>query len=293
MIYIEWLESYNLYFIMKKVLLIVAMFTSLALYGQKKPDYRIATIPGAQFFHALYKDDFIGDTLLVDGKMYFFSQSPMKQSSKYMMDEEDYRSPMPGFGQTKGITWGMPDKGYVLHFSTSKDKMIQVNRATYNGTIYEEEQGKPMEAILLLNAMGEMNRLMEDIKGYPTCPFVLPWLNGRYRLNDMQVNPGYSYKGKRYIAGFDNGKLIEILPDTEKENFNPPLVDMSERPEGMSMHDYIPEYVYYKLPNGERQKEKLDVATKKWQQKVMDTFQTEPFLDLDCIEALRRIWIKK
>jgi len=25
----------------------------------------------------------------------------------------------------------------------------------------------------------------------------------------------------------------------------------------------------------------------------MDTFQTEPFLDLDCIEALRRIWIKK
>lgn len=278
---------------MKKVLLIVAMFTSLALYGQKKPDYRITTIPGAQFFHALYKDDFIGDTLLVDGKMYFFSQSPMKQSSRYMMDKEDYRRPIPGFGQTKGITWGLPDKGYVLHFSIDKDRMIQVDRATYNGTIYEEEQGKPMEAILLLSAMWEMKTSIDGIKSYPTYPFVLPCLNGRYRLNDMQVKPTKAYEGRRYIAIFENGRLTEILPDTEKENFNPPLMDMSERPKGMSMHDYNPEYVYYELPNGERQKEKLDVATKKWQQKVMDTFQTEPFLDRDCMEALKKIWIKQ
>ena len=281
---------------MKRVLLMAAMLVTLTVYGQKKPDYRFSTIPGAKFFRALYKDDFIGDTLSVDGKIYFFSQSPMKQSYLYMMGEEDFRFVLVSLPPKDFIhTYGMPDKGYVLHFSVEKGKTAQVDRATFNGSIHKKEQGKRVDAVLLLNAMGEMNELMKRSEGYLEYPIAIPWLNGRYRLNDTQVVPGKQYQGKRYIAVFEHGMLKEIYPDTEKENFNPPLVDVSERPEGISPREYVyvPEHVYYEFPNGERQKEKLDVATKKWEQKVMDTFQTEPFLDRDCLEALRQMWIKK
>lgn len=56
---------------------------------------------------------------------------------------------------------------------------------------------------------------------------------------------------------------------------------------------YVPEYVYYKRADGKLEKEKLEVTKRKWQQKVLDTFQTEPFLDRDCVEALKNLWIKK
>ena len=290
----------------KSLFLAVAMLGVLSVYGQeisKKPDYRVVHTPEVEFFHCLYRDDYIGDTLSVDGKMYFFSQSPMKQSPNYMAIRDDYymrlkedlgmmdllQGPISSRKGT-GKGYGIPDKGYILHFKVGKDRKVQIDRGTFNGTLYKEDNGKPIESIMILQAMGGLVK-----EKYPSYDYPLPitWLNGRYRLNDMQTIPGRGSNGNKYIAVFDNGKLIEILPDTEKENFNPPLMDMSERPEGMPGPDYVPEYVYYKLPNGELQKEKLSVATKKWQQKVMDTFQTEPFLDLDCIEALRRIWIKK
>ena len=291
---------------MKRILLTAVMLGALSVYGQevsRHPQYTTLGIPEVEFFHYLYRDDYIGDTLLVDGKMYFFSQSPMKQSHNYMVIRDDYymrlkedlkmmdfiQGPISSRKGT-GKAYGIPDKGYVLHFSVGKDRKAQIDRGTFDGTLYKEDNGKPIESVMILQVMGGLVK-----EKYASFDYPLPvtWLNGRYRINDVQTIPGRGSNGNRYIAVFENGKLKEIFPDTEKENFNPPLVDILERPEGMPMPEFVPEYVYYKLPNGELQKEKLDVAIKKWQQKVMDTFQAEPFLDLDCVEALKQIWIKQ
>ena len=37
----------------------------------------------------------------------------------------------------------------------------------------------------------------------------------------------------------------------------------------------------------------LHITKRKWQQKVLDTFKTEPFLDRYCVEALKNLWIKE
>lgn len=290
---------------MRTFVLATIMLGALSVYGQQapnQPDYRSLDIPEVNFFNYLYRDDFIGDTLLVDGKMYFFSQSPMKQSFHYMVVRDDYYTRLKedlgmmdminGLERSrkgKGIANGIPDKGYVLHFSVGKDNRVQIDRGTFNGTLYEEENGQPVEGVMVLQAMGG---LLKEKAASLYYPLPVTWLNGRYRLNDMQTEPGKGSKGKRYIAVFEHGKLKEILPDVEKESYNPPLVDMSERPEGMPMPHYVPEYVYYKLPNGERQKEKLEVVRKEWLEKVMATCQTEPFLDRDCAVALKEMWIK-
>ena len=264
----------------------VPMFCSIPfVIRTNKPIYVSLQVPEVEFFRFLYKDDFIGDTLVVNDKTYYFSQSSMKQFDNYMWGKEDHRLVLVQGDPKKIIhTYGMPDKGYVLHFSTDKEGNASVDKATYNGSIYREENGKPFWT----GHIASLTRCKEVEGRVPAT-----WLNGRYRLNDVQVTPGYPYRGRRYIAVFEHGKLIEILPDKEKESYNPPLVDISESPEGMPVPEYVPEYVYYKLPNGEYQKEKFEVTKRKWQPKVLDTFKTEPFLDRDCVEALKEIWIKK
>lgn len=272
----------------KSLFFAVAMSGMLSVYGQevaKEPKYTTLMVPEVEFFRFLYQDDFIGDTLVVNDKTYYFSQSSMKQFDNYMWGKEDHRL-VEVFGDPKKIihTYGMPDKGYVLHFSTDKEGNASVDRATYNGSIYREENGKPFWTGHIASLT---NR--KEVEGRVPAT----WLNGRYRLNDVQVTPGYPYEGKRYIAVFENGKLKEILPDTEKGNYDLPLIDVLEIPENIPLSKYEPEYVYYKRADGKLEKEKLEVTKRKWQQKVLDTFKTEPFLDRYCVEALKNLWIKK
>lgn len=273
---------------MKKIMILVAMLATLTLYGQEvsqKTKFITLEIPEVDFFRNLYQDDFVGDTLVVDGKTYYFSQSPMKQFHFYMFGKEDHRLVLVSFPPKDYIdTYGMADKGYVLHF-TMKGNAAVVDRATHNGNIYRKKNGTPF-SLEMISKLLTRNELKEG-----TIPAT--WLNGRYRLNDMQVTPGYPYDGKRYFAVFEKGKLIKIYPDTEKEKYDLPLVNISERPEGMPVPEYVPEYVYYKRPNGKFKKEKLKTTKKKWQKKVLKTFKTEPFLDRDCEDALKQMWIKK
>ncbi len=93
------------------------------------------TSPESSYFYRLYDDDFKGDTLVINGKMYFFSQSPIKQFSEYMFGEKDPRYVL-GYGPREEQTHGKADKGYVLHFRIGKDGAAYVDGATYDGFIY-------------------------------------------------------------------------------------------------------------------------------------------------------------
>ena len=272
---------------MNKLLSLVVILGGVSLYGQQPPTeldssrYRVLDAPEVDFFCNLYCDDFIGDTLLVDGKTYFFSQSPMKQFPGYMLGKTDHRlaeafgKPLPSLG--------MPDKGYVLHFSIEKGGVAQVDRATYNGGIYPEDYNHKS---LQLDRFFTNNNLKKE-KGV----WLADWLDGRYRLNGMQPDSLYPNRNERYIAVFKKGKLVEISKDTDKENFNPPMIDLQEKPKGVSVRDFVPEYVYFQSSDGIR-KEKIDEVKKEWREKLLKSYQSEPFLDKSCGEALMRAWVK-
>lgn len=279
----------------KTFFLITIMFGQTLLYGQqvsREPQdnslpYRVFNIPEVSFFQSLYQDDFIGDTLEIDGKTFFFSQSPMKQFPGYMMGQKDMRLVL--VSNPKASTAGMPDKGYVLHFTVKNSQTACVDNATYNGTIYpKSNQLQPMD-------MNKVARLTgaEAKNGTVTAS----WLNGCYRINDTQASPSHPYQGKRYIAVFEKGRFIKMYPDTEKENFNPPLVDLSEKPDGISVHDFltgsIPEYVYYKSADQKYTKEKMETTIQKWSEKLMNTYRKEPFLDRECGKALKNAWLER
>ncbi len=259
----------------------------VSLYGQQPLEdlnssrYQVLDAPEVEFFCNLYRDDFIGDTLSVDGKNYFFSQSPMKQFTGYMLGQTDLRL-TERFGKPS-LSLGLPDKGYVLHFSIEKGGVTQVDRATYNGEIYPEDYNfKPMQ----LDRFFASHNVKKE-KGV----WLADWLDGRYRLNGMQPDPLYPSRNERYIAVFNKGKLVEICEDTDKKNFNPPMVDLQEKPKGVAVKDFAPEYVYFKSSNGMR-KEKIEVVKKKWREKLMKSYQSEPFLDKSCGEALMKAWVK-
>lgn len=275
---------------MKIFLFFASLFGMASLFGQQSTkvsangdmNYRLLGIPEVRFFCHLYDDDYIGDTLSVDGKNYFFSQSPMKQFAGYMMGQTDNRLVL-SFGK-RTPSYGKADKGYVLHFNVKKNGIAQIDRSTYNGCIYPENyNNKPMQLNMIAKITGETN-----YSGTLTAD----WLDGSYRINDMQSDPVNPYKGKRYIAVFKKGKLIEIRRDEEKENFNPPLINLNEKPKDVIVPDFVPEYVYYKSSEG-FYKESIDVTTDKWRKKLMETYQSEPFLDRQCGEALAEAWIKK
>lgn len=272
---------------MKKILALMVALGGFSLYGQQPPTeltssrYLVLDIPEVEFFCNLYRDDFIGDTLLVDGKNYFFSQSPMKQFPGYMLGQTDHRL-VEGFGKPLS-SLGMPDKGYVLHFSVGKGGVAQVDRATYNGGIYPEDYNyKPVQ----LDRFFASHNVKKE-KG----AWVADWLDGRYRLNGMQPDPLDPNKNERYIAVFKKGKLVEICEDTDKKNFNPPMIDLQEKPKGVAFKDFSPEYVYYKSSDGMR-KEKIDDVKKEWRDRLMQSYHSEPFLDKSCGEALMKAWVK-
>ena len=179
---------------------------------------------------------------------------------------------------------GMPDKGYVLHFRIGKEGIAQVDRATYNGAIYPEDYNhKPMQ----LDRFFDSHNVKKEKGGWSA-----DWLDGRYRLNGMQPNPLYPNRNERYIAVFKKGKLVKICEDTDKKKFNPPMIDLQEKPKEVAVKDFTPEYVYYQSADGVR-KEKVDEVKKEWREKLMKSFQTEPFLDKSCGESLIKVWVKE
>lgn len=274
---------------MKRLLLLSAVFCSMSLNAQESQDdsgslrYRIYDIPEVSFFVNLYQDDYIGDTLSIDGKEYYFSQSPLKQLSWYMLGQTDNRLVLVS-GSKPLPSNGMPDKGYVLHFSIGEDGIARVDRATYNGCIYPEDyNNKPMKLDELFR-----NKGISERNGI----WYADWLDGRYRLNTKQPDRQYQNNNECYIAVFRKGKLVEICKDTDRENFNPPMVDLQEKPEGTTVKDFSPKYVYYKS-NGCMQKESVDVTKGKWREKLLKSYGSESFLDKCCVESLGKAWIKE
>lgn len=247
--------------------------------------YRVYHAPEVSFFCNLYQDDFLGDTLVVGDKTYYFSQSSMKQFSDYMLGKTDLRI-WSGFGALPTQqAHGMPDKGYVLYFSIDADGMASVQRSTYKGFIYPQAQdAQPMDLSVIAGLTGQ--KIQGD-------RIPATWLNGKYRLNDLQPDALKTYSGARYLAVFEKGKLKEIIPDQEKTDFNPPQMDLRECPQETFPHNFKPTYVYYKISDEEYKKSTAVEAVQLWREKVLYTFRTEPFLDRECVQSLQEVWIQK
>ncbi len=240
------------------------------------------TTPELEFFCNLYDDDFIGDTLTVNGKHYFFQQSSMKQFPNYMFGKEDLRIVL-AFGGVP-TTYGMPDKGYVLRFGVDNDLVAYVEAAIYNGTIYPEEMnGKPMEMERIASLTGEK---LKNGKIRAT------WLHGRYRINEMQPLPNKPPRGKQFIAEFERGRLVRLSNWGQKKAFKYPMVDLRENTEGVSIHDFHPEYLYIEHPDKSLRKEKREDVIKRYRWEMERTYLKEPFLDRACIDALNRAGVK-
>ena len=266
---------------MRLVFLFTVLLSSMAAFSQSSR-YRVYSIPEVNFFVNLYADDYIGDVLKVDGKEDFFSQSPMKQFSGYMLGQNDPRlvlvSGKPLASQ------GKADKGYVVSFSIGKDGVAQVDGATYEGCIYPEDyNNKPMSLDMLFKNKGITKK--DGV-------WKAEWLDGNYRVNTVQANAKDRSKNECCVAVFSKGKLVKIIADTEKASFNPPMIDLNEKPKGVSVHDFEPQTVYYNTDKG-MVKESVVDTQKKWSDKLVSTFGKEPFLDIDCVKQLGRAWTKK
>ncbi|MDY5237170.1 hypothetical protein [Bacteroides helcogenes] len=295
---------------MKHLLFLSFLFVVSVVYGQNRPDIPHRTYAeelkfyqenfgvsefdfryrypetGAEFdyFRYLYSDDCLGDTLVVNGKTYFFSQSSMKQFPEYMFGEKDWGA-VEAF--PKLTTSGLSDKGYVLHFKIGEDKVAYVDRVTYNGYIYPDSMKlSPMDMRKIAALTGS------ELTGSRTIR--ANWLNGNYRMNDMQMlTRAQSYTGERYVAVFKAGKLTDIRIDKEKDRSKIPVVDLKQKPDTVWMRNYVPEYVYYVQPDKTVKGEKRTAAAQRLRKKIMGTYKKEPFLDDYCVKVLRKMGVQE